>query len=93
MFYAVLIVAVLGWLAVGVIYAGNVIVRQKLSDAYMQINELGQANIQLKDDLECTDDALAYETRIATEMQEERDSALKCLELVINEASTEELTR
>lgn len=47
----------------------------------------------LTEDLECTEDALEYETHIATEMQEERDNAHKMLEFILSDENLKELSK
>lgn len=93
MFYFVVIMAALAWLLLGAVGAYALSRRQRLSELTVWFNQISRENVGLRADLECVDDALVHQTALATRMMDERDNALQCLEMVIDNASTKELVK
>lgn len=82
-----------GWLVAGVFLVYVSQMRQEVSTLRLKLKRKNTQIRRLKQDLECTEDALEYETRIATDMQEERDNAHKMLEFVLSDENLKELSK
>lgn len=88
-----LIFCAVAWVLVGVLFVYVAQLRQRNDELDSKFYRLGERFDTLKEELECTEEALEYETRIATDMQDARDAAHKCLELLLNDENIKELTK
>ena len=93
MFYFLVIVAAFGWVAAGLALGFYANERRLRMEVVLSHNDLSYANIMLRDELDAVDEALVRETRIATDMQEERDNAHKMLEFVLSDENLKELSK